>query len=256
MILQLKAGSDDRPLLTDPDFLAAAQEQFANHGTGPLSSLYGAQQMGWFRPSEELRNSSEYKALSQDEHQHLSHPTVPTWELTTHGPPLNPDAKPDISYLSFLLIGMLPQSQGTITLASADPKDPPVCDPNLFSHPFDRRNAIEAAREAYKVLTSPELAEISESVFSVPKSMSDEDILDFTGSHVSSTWHMSCTAKMGKEGDDMAVVDTHFRVKGVKGLRVADMSITPFLPNCHTVSVAYLIGEMGAERLIEEYGLA
>lgn len=88
-----------------------------------------------------------------------------------------------------------------------------------------------------------------------PKSMSDEDIMEYARETTATTWHMSCTAKMGKPDDEMAVVDTHFRVKGLVGLRVADMSVTPFLPNCHTMAVAYQIGEMAAERLVAEYDL-
>ena len=61
---------------------------------------------------------------------------------------------------------------------------------------------------------------------------------------------------MGLPDDPDAVVDTHFRVKGLQGLRVVDMSVAPFVPNCHTVAWAYQIGEMGAERLVEEYGLS
>ena len=211
--------------------------------------------MGWLRPSSALSQSPEYKTLPPDEISHLNHPTVPTWEICSHSPPLHPDALPDKSYLSVIVIGMLPQSHGTVTLASADPKDPPVCDPNIFSHPFDVRNAIEACRIAYDILTSPQLAEATESIFSAPKSMSDEDIMEYARAYTGTTWHMSCTCKMGVEGDESAVVDARFRVRGLEGLRVADISVTPFAPNCHTVAVAYQVGEMAAERLIAEYGL-
>jgi choline dehydrogenase-like flavoprotein len=67
--------------------------------------------------------------------------------------------------------------------------------------------------------------------------------------------HMCGTAKMGPESDEMSVVDTSFRVHGLKGLRVADMSVTPFAPNAHTMAPAYQIGEMCAERLVAQYGL-
>ena len=42
-------------------------------------------------------------------------------------------------------------------------------------------------------------------------------------------WHCSGTVQMGKEGEPGTCVDSKFRVCGVKGLRVADMSVTPFL---------------------------
>jgi len=45
-----------------------------------------------------------------------------------------------------------------------------------------------------------------------------------------SSWHMCSTVKMGKEDDKDACVDTSFRVKGTKGLRVVDLSVLPLLP--------------------------
>ena len=39
--------------------------------------------------------------------------------------------------------------------------------------------------------------------------------------------HVSGTCKMGPDADPMAVVDQYRRVKGVKGLWVADASVMP-----------------------------
>lgn len=66
---------------------------------------------------------------------------------------------------------------------------------------------------------------------------------------------MCSTVRMGKEGDDGACVGTDFRVKGVEALRVVDLSVLPLLPNNHTQSTAYLVGETAAEKMIAEYGL-
>ena len=43
-------------------------------------------------------------------------------------------------------------------------------------------------------------------------------------------WHMCGTVKMGKPGEPDACVDKKFRVMGVQGLRVVDMSVAPFVP--------------------------
>lgn len=66
---------------------------------------------------------------------------------------------------------------------------------------------------------------------------------------------MSCTAKMGRADDASAVLTTDFKVKGLDGLRVADLSVTPLVPNAHTVSIGYLIGETAAETLTRDYNL-
>lgn len=58
---------------------------------------------------------------------------------------------------------------------------------------------------------------------------------------------------MGTDSDEDACVDATFRVRGIRNLRIADMSVTPFLPSAHPVATAYLIGQTAAEKLIAEY---
>ena len=43
-------------------------------------------------------------------------------------------------------------------------------------------------------------------------------------------WYMCGTVKMGKPGEPDACVDKNFRVMGVQGLRVVDMSVVPLMP--------------------------
>jgi choline dehydrogenase-like flavoprotein len=40
-------------------------------------------------------------------------------------------------------------------------------------------------------------------------------------------WHANGTVKMGKSDDKGACVDTSFKVFGVDGIRVADLSVCP-----------------------------
>ncbi|KAF1987710.1 GMC oxidoreductase [Aulographum hederae CBS 113979] len=255
MTVQVKPGWNDRTALNDPAAHAAAKAQFEKDGSGPLAILYSAALMGWARPSDELKASKEWQSLPTAQKRHYEDPTVPAWEIVTHCPPLSPLADPQHHYFTVLVIGFMPQSRGSVTLASADFKDPPIGNPNVLSHPFDVKNFVLATRDAYKVLTSPRVAQDTVAVFSAPKSMGEEDVMAYVREHAGTVWHMSCTAKMGKEGEEEAVVDTRFRVRGVEGLRLVDMSVTPFLVNGHPMAQAYLIGEMGAERLVEEYGL-
>lgn len=48
---------------------------------------------------------------------------------------------------------------------------------------------------------------------------------------------------MGKEGDEMAVVDSKAKVFGTKGLRVIDSSSFVFTPPGHTQGVTYAHAE-------------
>lgn len=52
---------------------------------------------------------------------------------------------------------------------------------------------------------------------------------------------------MGKNGDPMAVVDTHARVFGVQGLIVVDSSAFPFLPPGHPQSTVYALADKIAD---------
>ncbi len=58
---------------------------------------------------------------------------------------------------------------------------------------------------------------------------------------------------MGTDQDPMAVLDAELRVRGVKGLRVADTSVMPTLNQGHTQMPAYAIGEKAADLIKGEF---
>lgn len=148
---------------------------------------------------------------------------------------------------------MNPQSRGTVTLQSPDPRTSPLINPNFLTHPFDRRLIIDGMRELMRIHSAPVFASRTLKRLG-PSSESDEDIWNHVKSNLMSSWHMSCTATMGRN-EKGAVVDSKFKVFGVEGLRVVDLSVCPFVINAHTQSTAYILGEIGAEVLAEEYGL-
>ncbi|OCL13577.1 GMC oxidoreductase [Glonium stellatum] len=255
LIAQRVDGTNDRAaLLTNPSALTAAREQFDKDGTGPLTVIFNSLILGWVR-NNRLFQSNEFMLLPTEVQTHLRRPTVPSYEIGTYTRTNSPLADISKDYLTVSVIGMSVQSTGTITLASADPNDAPVCDPNAFSSPFDRLNAIEGVKYIMDFMNSPAVAKDIIQPFSMPASTSDEDIWLFIQENSKTSWHMSCTAKMGKIDDPTACVDNDFKVFGLKSLRVVDMSVTPFITNCHVVAVAYLVGEIAAEKIIQEYGL-
>lgn len=65
-------------------------------------------------------------------------------------------------------------------------------------------------------------------------------------------YHASGTCAMGKPDNKNAVLDARLRVRGVRNLRVADVSSVPQVNNGHTQMVAYGIGEGAAEMIKED----
>ena len=71
--------------------------------------------------------------------------------------------------------------------------------------------------------------------FTFDQVMRDDEALEaFVRKAAIGVWHASCTCRMGRGDDPMAVVDTLGRVKGIQGLRVVDASIFPVVPCANT----------------------
>jgi choline dehydrogenase len=52
---------------------------------------------------------------------------------------------------------------------------------------------------------------------------------------------------MGPDSDNLAVVDSHCRVRGVENLWVIDASIMPDIPRANTNATVIMIAERAAE---------
>lgn len=71
---------------------------------------------------------------------------------------------------------------------------------------------------------------------------------------VSTTWHSLGTCKMAPR-EEKGVVDPKLNVYGIKGLKLADLSIPPENVGANTGNTAYLVGEKAADIVIQELGL-
>ena len=71
--------------------------------------------------------------------------------------------------------------------------------------------------------------------FTFDQVLNDDEAMEaFVRKSAIGVWHASCSCRMGRADDPMAVVDTEGRVKGVQGLRVIDASIFPVVPCANT----------------------
>lgn len=213
---------------------------------------------GGFLKHPELSSFPEYTALPPATQQFLAKDDVPTFEFINNclAWPPGVQVEKGNSYMTCVAFLMNPQSEGSVTLRSADPKEKPIINLNFLTHPYDVRIMREAVRSVWAKITQNKVLEASiKRTLCGPASLSDADVDAFVRDNANTVWHANGSVVMGKEGENGVCVDKNYKVLGVKGLRVADLSVCPVTTNNHTQPTAYLVGYKAAQRLIEEYGL-
>jgi choline dehydrogenase-like flavoprotein len=122
----------------------------------------------------------------------------------------------------------------------------------------ERHALRQGVRAALALLTRGPMADLVETIELVERfgvGPTDEQLDEWIGTHLATALHSAGTARMGPADDPDAVVDTHGRVHGVEGLRVADASILPVVPSRGTSNTAVMLGERVAELMAcEESG--
>jgi choline dehydrogenase len=153
-----------------------------------------------------------------------------------------------------LLAGLIrPVSRGTLTLASADPEEPPLVDPAYLSRGADVEGMVAAIELCRGIGRQPALAEWKPSELYPGDSVTTrEELRDYVRRTAITYHHQAGTCRMGL--DELAVVDPELRVYGFDGLRVADASVMPFVTSGNTHAPAVMIGERAAELVARALG--
>lgn len=141
-----------------------------------------------------------------------------------------------------------PLSRGSVKLASADPVDQPLVDPNYLAEPEDLRLSIGGIRRAREILARDSLRSmIAKEVFPGPEKMSDADLADHARRFVKTVYHPVGTCRMGRDSDRDAVVTADLRLRGIEGLRVADASVMPTIISGNTNAAVLVVADKAAE---------
>jgi len=139
-----------------------------------------------------------------------------------------------------------------VKLKSKNPKENPVVDHRYLSHELDLLVLSEGCSFANEIIVKGKgTKDIVEGAW--PKNLTfhahttREEWVPFVKENATTCYHPGGTCKMGASSDPLAVLDAELRVRGVRGLRVADASIMPLLNQGHTQMPAYAIGEKAAD---------
>jgi len=186
-----------------------------------------------------------------------SSPDYATANLQFHFQPLSLDrfgeALHPFPAFTASVCNLRPTSRGAIHATSPDPAAAPSIQPNYLSTDEDRRVAADAIRTARRIVAQAPLRPFRPQEYRPgPELTAEEDLMRAAGDIGTTIFHPVGTAKMGVEGDPLAVTDGRLRVRGVAGLRVIDASVMPRITSGNTNSPTIMIAEKGAAMVLED----
>ena len=142
-------------------------------------------------------------------------------------------------------------SRGAVTLASSDPKAAPSILFNYMSAPkdwADFRHCIRVTRQIFGQAAFDDYR--GKEILPGAAAQTDAELDAHIREHAESAYHPCGTCRMGAADDSAAVVDEQCRVIGVDGLRVADSSIFPTIPNGNLNAPSIMVGEKAADHIL------
>ncbi len=150
-----------------------------------------------------------------------------------------------------------PESRGRVRLASADPHDRPLIDPNYLATDKDRGEIRQSIKMGRELLAQPAFKKFHrrEDLPGVDVK-TDAELDAFIRKDASSAYHPCGTARMGADGDERAVVDLQLRFNGVLGLRVVDASVIPTIPSANINACVFMLAEKAADNILGKPPLA
>jgi choline dehydrogenase len=160
---------------------------------------------------------------------------------------LPPEYSPTGGAIALSVAVVKPDSRGTLTLRSRDPREQPEIDCNFLAEDRDARRMLEGVKLARKIGRKPALAQFLELELMPGDAVGDDELADVIASNLASYGHPTATAPMGGPQDPWAVVDSRGAVKGIDGLRVVDASIMPAVVSVALNPTTIMIAERIAQ---------
>jgi choline dehydrogenase len=145
---------------------------------------------------------------------------------------------------SFRAIMLHPLSRGTVRLNNTDHLAQPILDYRTASNPIDFDIHVAHLRYLRRTFDTPTMRRYGAVETDPGAAKQDADSLrgHIKDGMTFSFLHPCCTAAMLPK-ELGGVVGPDLKVHGLRGLRVVDISVLPFLVSSHTSSTAYALGE-------------
>jgi choline dehydrogenase len=213
--------------------------QYYLFGTGPLSS--GTTHAGGFvksAPSRITENLQIYfSPLTRD--------------LAPGSPGRMANADPYPAF-SMGICNTRPKSRGHVALRSRDMGVAPEIRFNFLDHPDDLREMLEGTRILRELAAAPALQEVILKEYLPGGDVaSNGELEQDIRARGYSIYHPCGTCRMGADRQ-VAVVDSRLKVHGLKGLRIADASVLPFVVTGNLNGPCMMIGQRASEIILED----
>jgi len=184
-------------------------------------------------------------------------PMLATPDIQFHIQPFSASAPADgphkFSAFTASVLQMRPESTGHLELKSADWRDHPAIHPNYLATKLDQDTIVKGIQIARRIAQFEPLKSHITEEFTPGAGIGMDDYdatLNWARDNSVTIYHPTGTCKMGQ--DEMAVVDADLKVRGIKGLRVADCSIMPTITSGNTNAPAIMIGEKLSDMILED----
>jgi choline dehydrogenase len=156
---------------------------------------------------------------------------------------------PDVEAFSSLVVLVRVHSRGSVRLRSADPTWAPAIDAGYLTDERDLDALVSGVEQSREITSSGPIAQVLDGEWSPGPAVQGRDALRASVKEtLESLYHPVSSCRMGT--DDLAVLDSQLRVRGIEGLRVADASAMPTLIRGNTNAPTIMIGERAADLIL------
>ncbi|KAI1455089.1 GMC oxidoreductase [Annulohypoxylon moriforme] len=165
---------------------------------------------------------------------------------------------PNVLGIPFVHMDPRSSGKGSVELRSADPFEPPEINFRFFEGDSEKdlQAMLEAVKFGHKLISLlPESSGLTP--FDEKHPCKGVDSADCTDDAIKEylklqaySHHASGTCAIGNTSDPMSVLDSKFRVKGVKGLRVVDASVFPKPPGAFPVLPTFMVSMKAAKDIL------